>query len=149
MESLEILDPLDEVHLFALDYIYKPRINRALKLFEIQWNSHPLSTEGNMTPYQLWVEGFYQFANSTSQTIREVVDPDTLDVNSYGVDDDDGPMPDIQAINHVEIPQSSIVLGDEDMAALALLVEPLEEDNECGKNLFNNTCEILERILGE
>ena len=149
MESLEILDPLDEVHLFALDYIYKPRINRALKLFAIQWNSHPLSTEGNMTPYQLWVEGFYQFANSTSQTIREVVDPDTLDVNSYGVDDDDGPMPDIQAINHVEILQSSIVLGDEDMAALALLVEPLKEDNECGKNLFSNTCEILERILGE
>ena len=117
MESLEILDPLDEVHLFALHYIYKPRINRALKLFAIQRNSHPLSTEGNMTPYQLWVEGFYRFANSTSQTIREVVDPDTLDVTSYGVDDD-CPMPDIQTINHVEIPQSSIVLGDEDMAAL-------------------------------
>ena len=39
MESLEILDPLDEVHLFALHYIYKPRINRALKLFATQWNS--------------------------------------------------------------------------------------------------------------
>ena len=148
MESLEILDPLDEVHLFALHYIYKPRINRALKLFATQWNSHPLSTERNMTPYQLWVEGFYRFANSTSETIREVVDPDTLDVNSYGIDDD-GPIPDIQTINHVEIPQSSVVLSDTDMAALALLVEPLEEDNECGKKLFVNACEILERILGE
>lgn len=58
MESLEILDPLDEVHLFALHYIYKPRINQALKLFATQWNSHPLSIERNMTPYQLWVEGF-------------------------------------------------------------------------------------------
>lgn len=58
-------------------------------------------------------------------------------------------MPDIQTINHVEIPQSSIVLNDEDMAALAVLVEPLEEDNECGKNLFINACEILERISGE
>ena len=72
-----------------------------------------------MTPYQLWVEGFYRFANSTSETIREVVDPDTLDVNSYGIDDD-GPIPDIQTINHVEIPQSSVVLSDTDMAALAL-----------------------------
>ena len=35
------------------------------------------------------------------------------------------------------------------MAALALLVEPLEEDNECGKKLFVNACEIFERILGE
>ena len=148
MESLEILDPLDEVHLFALHYIYKPRINRALKLFATQWNSHPLSTERNMTPYQLWVEGFYRFANSTSETIREVVDLDTLDVNSYGIDDD-GPIHDIQTINHVEIPQSSVVLSDTDMAALALLVEPLEEDNECGKKIFVNACEILERILGE
>ena len=64
MESLDILDRLDEVHLFALHYIYKPRINRALKLFATQWNSDPLSTEGNMTPYQLWAEGFYGFANS-------------------------------------------------------------------------------------
>ena len=106
------------------------------------------STEGNMTPYQLWIEGFYRFANPTSQTIREVVNPDTLDVNLYGIDDD-GPMLDVQTINHVEIPQSSIALDDEDMAALALLVEPLEDDNECGKTLFVNTCEILLRIIGE
>ena len=41
------------------------------------------------------------------------------------------------------------IQDDEDMAALALLVEPLEEDNECGKNIFVNTCEILLRIIGE
>jgi hypothetical protein len=87
LESLELLDPLNEIHLFALHYVFKPRINRALTLFATQWNNHPLSTEGNMSPYQLWIEGFYQFANSNSETIRDVVNPDTLDVNSCGIDD--------------------------------------------------------------
>ena len=119
-----------------------------MTLFATQWNNHPLSTEGNMSPYQLWIEGFYQFANSNSETIRDVVNPDTLDVNSYGIDYD-GPLPEIQTINHVEIPESDIVLEDEDMAALALLVDPLHEDNEHGKQLYVNACEILEMILNE
>ena len=62
---------------------------------------------------------------------------------------DDGPLPEIQTINHVEIPESDIVLEDEDMAALALLVDPLHEDNEHGKQLYVNACEILEMILNE
>ena len=62
---------------------------------------------------------------------------------------DDGPLPEIQTINHVEIPESDIVLEDEDMAALALLVDPLHEDNEYGKQLYVNACEILEMILNE
>ena len=146
LESVDLLDPLDEVHLFALHYVFKPRINRALTLFATQWNNHPLSTEGNRSPYQVWVQGFYEFANSNYETVRDVVVPETLDVNSYGIDDD-GPIPEIRTINHVEIPESNIVLEDEEMAILTLLVNPLDEDNEHGKDLFVNACEALEMIL--
>ncbi|CAB4024078.1 uncharacterized protein LOC110247927 [Paramuricea clavata] len=146
LESLDLLDPLIEVHLFALHYVFKPRINRALTLFATQWNNHPLSTEGNRSPYQVWVQGFYEFANSNYETVRDVVNPETLDVDSYGIDDD-GPMPEIRTVNHVEIPESNIVLEDEEMAILVLLVNPLDEDNEHGKHLFVNACEALEMIL--
>lgn len=137
---------MDEVHLFALHYVFKPRINRALTLFATQWNNHPLSTEGNRSPYQVWIQGFYEFANSNYVTVRDVVNTETLDVDSYGIDTN-GPMAEMQTVNHVEIPESNIVLEDEEMAILVLLVNPLDEDNDHGKYLFVNACEALEMIL--
>ena len=45
MEEGNILDPLSELHLFCLHYVYFPHINRALTEFAEQWNLHPISTE--------------------------------------------------------------------------------------------------------
>lgn len=57
MESEGILDIGNDVHLFALRYVFKERINSSLKAFTEGWNHHPPSTEGNMFPAQLWVWG--------------------------------------------------------------------------------------------
>ena len=50
-----LLDINDEVHLFCLHYVFLPQINLALKLFKNAWNNHPLSTERNLSPIQLWI----------------------------------------------------------------------------------------------
>ena len=42
MEDMGLLDPLNEVHLFSLHFVYTPRINRALQHFTGQWNNHRL-----------------------------------------------------------------------------------------------------------
>lgn len=57
MEELELLDADNETHLFCLHYIYLPRINQALSSFTQAWNNHPLSSEGNLSPIQLWISG--------------------------------------------------------------------------------------------
>ena len=48
---------MNEVDIFCLHYIFIPRINKCLGDFQGSWNCHPLSTEGNLTPLQLFVEG--------------------------------------------------------------------------------------------
>ena len=57
--SLEsgVLDPLNEVDLWCLHYIFSPRINKCLSEFKESWNNHALSSEGSKTPYQLFFEG--------------------------------------------------------------------------------------------
>ena len=40
MKHQHLLDPIDESHLYALHYVFLPRINRALNLFEECWNNH-------------------------------------------------------------------------------------------------------------
>lgn len=51
------LDISDLTHLFCCHYVFLPRLQDDLNLFRNTWDNHPIRTEGNMTPYQLWVMG--------------------------------------------------------------------------------------------
>ena len=68
-----------------------------------------MRTEGNRSPLQIWTAGFYEFAESTYQAVRDVLDVQQVDFNEYGVDDD-GPTPDVQT-NNVIVPRSLISLS--------------------------------------
>ena len=57
LENEGLLDPLNEAHVFALHYIYMPRINKALGEFSNDWRYRSLSSERNQSPYQLWHYG--------------------------------------------------------------------------------------------
>ena len=36
----DLLDPINEKHMFALHYVFAPRINKALREFKNAWNHH-------------------------------------------------------------------------------------------------------------
>ena len=57
LECEGVLDPLNDVDMFCLHYVFLPRINKCLLDFQESWNNHGLSTEASMTPYQLFAEG--------------------------------------------------------------------------------------------
>ena len=59
-EESGILDPLNEIDIFCLHFVYIPLINSALDSFIESWNNHPISTERNRTPNQLFIEGSLQ-----------------------------------------------------------------------------------------
>lgn len=57
LEESGKLDPLNNIDLYCLHRVYLPRINACLDAFVESWNNHPLSSERNMTPSQLFVRG--------------------------------------------------------------------------------------------
>ena len=57
MERIGILNPLYNVHLFALHHVYLPRINNAIEMFVRGWNTHPIAKSGGKSPMQLYTEG--------------------------------------------------------------------------------------------
>ena len=89
LESVQWLDPDDEVHLMALHTTYMPIINRAIKEFMNQWNNHPLSTESNFSPRQLWALGILDTRNPRSCAVDDVLVGHN-DINSFGVDEQEG-----------------------------------------------------------
>lgn len=72
LEVSGYLDLSDNIHMFCLHYIYKPRINAHLKNFTESWNNHPIRTAGNRTPNQLWISGLFQAARSSDYAAREL-----------------------------------------------------------------------------
>jgi len=54
LEEDEILNNDDDRHLYILHQVYLPRLKNDLQIFKNAWNSHPLSSERNFSPIQLF-----------------------------------------------------------------------------------------------
>lgn len=134
LESSQLLERDNEVDLFALHYVFLPRINNAIDQFVLQWNNHPLSGTGGYSPLQRWTQGFYTFAQSAHKTVRDLLDLHHF-CQDYGVDDD-GPMPELQTNNQVEVPASTVELTDDEMPGLVANVNPTSNDNNHGIHLY-------------
>lgn len=87
MEDNGVLNGESDKDLFVLHFVFLPRINRALKEFTNAFNAHPMRTERNWNPDQIWVNGTIQKENILD--VQEAL-PDNLLL--YGVDPQ-GPSP--------------------------------------------------------
>jgi hypothetical protein len=47
------MDVENKLHMYVLQYMFMTRINQDLDVFKHAWNSHPIRTEHNRSPYQL------------------------------------------------------------------------------------------------
>ena len=73
LEASGYLDLSNNIHMFCLHFIFKPRINAHLDNFIQSWNNHPIRTAGNMTPNQLWISGLIQAARSSDYAALELL----------------------------------------------------------------------------
>ena len=73
LEDMQILDPTNTADLFALQYIFLPRINLALNVFKESYAHHRLRTAGNCSPYQLWMRGIVE-GNGDANAVQGILD---------------------------------------------------------------------------
>ena len=125
MESQEILNPENETDIFCLHFVFIPRINSSLSTFMESWNNHPLSTESNRTPLQLYVGG------SIGNPL----------FNSYGVDSSDESCEDVN--EQVTVPAIDIGLGEDDLHILRAEIDPLQDSDDGGIQLYKTTVRIV------
>lgn len=80
LESSGLLNPDSEIDLFCLHYVYLPRISHSLDQFLNGWNAHPVSTENNLSPNQLWIRGLMEIANSNNCIAQDIWQSEPADV---------------------------------------------------------------------
>lgn len=136
LEFNDLLDPISDVHLYAL-YIFIPRVNKALKQFVDAWNNHGVRTEHGQTPNQLYTSGLLQLRYS-GLTALDLFDSVP---EFYGVDDHVGEDVDEQG---VEVPPTNLALSDEQLAELQSSVNPLDDSDEFGVDLYLRTLDLIQ-----
>ena len=89
LEHELLLDVDDELDLLALHLTYVPIINEAIELFIDEWNNHPLSTQSNYSPRQLWFLGLVDDTNSPSCSVQDILLGHN-EIESFGIDEEEG-----------------------------------------------------------
>ena len=131
MEDCGLLDINDNYDLYALHYVFLPRINSQLTQFVRAWNRHPLRTEGGLSPLELWSRGLL---SSSSEWQDEICTGLTHD-DSYGVETD---IESNNCFNHsrVIIPPFTINISNQQLQHLTDNFSPLQSSNENGVDIY-------------
>lgn len=143
MEEQGVLSEDDELDLYSLHYVFLPRIRRSQEEFVRQWNFHGLSTAASRSPLQLWQTSMLEgLGFSPSKDPAFVANPD-----EYGVDDYYNE-PQIETENNVVVPESQIILSNEQMASLRMHVpNSLEDDGNFGIQHYLRIRQLLRVLL--
>ena len=136
LEQEGILDPENETDLFCLHYIFIPRINKSLEQFTEAWNNHPLSSEHNRSPLQLYVGGSIG---------NPLFDEDIADLQMYGVDDSISVDEDVD--ESITIPSIDIGLSVTDLLFLHTNIDPLDQCNDFGMQLYRDTAQLVFHLM--
>ena len=148
MEQVGILSRNSDIDLFALHYVYNPRINNAPAQFIETFNNHGLSTEHSHSPHQLWVSGILQHHSSNYSGIRGILD-DSLpnDLAMYG-DDPDAPLPQGDELSGVDVVPISLNVPEHVILVLRESFHPEEEDGNQGINIYFQVRQVLVLYFG-
>lgn len=138
LEEIGLLDPLNENHIYALHYVFLPRINRAMEEFTKGWNQHSITGCEGLSPLQLYTKEMVKI-RQTSLPAYDFFQP----VNdSYGSEDEDF-VPSNED-NTVTIPRVQVELTEQQKLKLATEINPTAESDYHGIDLYMNTLQIVQ-----
>ncbi|XP_063736215.1 uncharacterized protein LOC134862182 isoform X3 [Eleginops maclovinus] len=127
----------NQTHLFCCHFVFLPRLQDDLDTFR-NWDNHPLRTESNMTPNQLWELGRRHYP---------VQGPD----NAEGID-----IPDIEWENSgllcdvhfsVVVPHTACPLTDGQLTALRAAIQPRAASQSNGSEIYIAAVQFCEQFL--
>ena len=140
MEHEGILSQDNDTDIFCLHYIFLPRINASLCKFQEAWNNHPLSSEGNQTPLQLYAGG----------SIGNPLFEEHIDISTYGVDNLSvigSSSDEVADEDAVVVPITDLGLSDADSLVLQRSINPMQECNDFGIQLYKNTAQVIYELM--
>ena len=144
LEQQNVFNPDSELHVLTLHLVYLPLVNDALNAFVEHWNSHPVTSACNYTPIQLWVRGLVASRNTGYSAVDDVL-TDRQEFEDLGVEED-GPVPQQQSVNNVEVAETPFDLTEEQERAVLQIRQRYSTDTN-GIACYLEVLQYLSSIL--
>ena len=137
MEHNDMLDHLSERHLYALHYVFLPRINHSLSTFIEGWNHHPIRTAHHHSPHQIFTAGalLLQHSQLAALDFFGAVD------DTFGLDPDAPPA--VHTDGNIVVPDIDCRLDEETLTRLRHHIDPLSTSDNYGMDLYDQALEII------
>ena len=132
LEECGLLDSTDDRDLFAIHYVFLPRINRQLLQFTEAWNHHPMRTQHNHSPLRVWNEGMEEVQENPSLLDHSII---IHGINMYGIDPMAPPVNSFD-MGTVEVPDTVVDLSEEQLDYLLTNIPPLTPSDCYGVDLY-------------
>jgi hypothetical protein len=127
--------------LWALHFVFLPRVQRGIDNFVQQFNCHLVRTAGHMSPRSL----FY------SNIMLQPLDDENailLDLQNYGIDED-GPTVVDPDQPYVHVPEVACPLDTANLQALTAQINPLTDDGYYGNNLYLQVLDFIHQRIAQ
>lgn len=147
LERDNLLDPNSEEQLYALHFVYLPRIQHALQRFTNQWNHHKMRTEHSLSPVQLFVQRSLELHGSASTANRGMFESASQEDQlcfSGSEDEEDA------ELTHVNVSSNDLLITDDQVQLLSQQVNPLDgiESGGLGVDIYFKVLDLLDDMLG-
>ncbi|XP_023666594.2 uncharacterized protein [Paramormyrops kingsleyae] len=139
LEEAGYLDLSDMIHIFCCHYVFLPRLQNDLNLFRDTWDNHPIRTEGNMTPNQLWTIGSIH---------HPVLEPDIEGLSIPHIDWESSGLS-LDVHSSFVLPTIESPLSDGQMAALQETADPRAPSQTFGWDIYLAALQFCQSVLIE
>ncbi|XP_050958050.1 uncharacterized protein LOC127159193 [Labeo rohita] len=115
LEMDHLLDVSSREDLLTVHLTFLPKLKADLEAFVEGWNNHPLRTEGNKTPEQIWHSGMMLRPIDQPENLEDIEEPD-IDWDAaadYGEDVD----------GVIVVPEFECPLNEQQLVELQVLIE--------------------------
>lgn len=152
MERQGILIADNDEHIYALHYVFIPRIKQGCENFRAYWNNHGIRTARFKTPNQMFISRALQMFGSTHTAIRDLFAihrPEAqVHANELFADEAHREEPIDNHRNIVLIPPVPQLLNAVELAVLQDRVDPLDQSGDVyGIAIYLKTLLVMAELL--
>ncbi|XP_061896147.1 uncharacterized protein LOC133664737 isoform X2 [Entelurus aequoreus] len=122
LEENDILDISSIDDIFCVHYAFLPKLKKDLEIFTEGWNHHPMRTEGNRSPMQMWECG--QMLNNSDAHSENIADLQEPDIDWETAADYNGN--DSEPETGIVVPECDCPLTEEELNELQTLIDPTD-----------------------
>ncbi|XP_019210977.1 uncharacterized protein LOC100698102 isoform X1 [Oreochromis niloticus] len=138
LEEEGLLDISNAAHLFCCHYVFLPQLEDDFNTFCSGWDNHPLRTENNMSPNQLWELGHRYHPVPVPENTQGFQIPD-IDWEDSG----------LSCHNHssIVVPNTDCPLTEEQMTTFQGVVNPRAASQSFGADVYIMAVQFCQQFI--